>query len=86
MYIYYYSKDTVEYLYKSIAESDSASTFTSGEFTPLVPAYATLLVLPAAGENQATVFTDTPDNWIAISRGGRISVDVAADNILFESI
>ena len=65
MYIYHYSKDTGEYLYKSIAESDPAATFTSGEFTPLVPAYATLLVPPSAGENQAAVFTDGA--WVRVS-------------------
>lgn len=58
MYIYHYSKDTLEYLNKTRAEADPAESKKQGVFVALIPAYATTIEPPTAGDNEAAIFIE----------------------------
>lgn len=63
MKIYFYDKDTKEYLDFAQADKDPAASKRTGNFVPLIPAYATLIKPPVILNNQIQVFNTDKNEW-----------------------
>ena len=63
MKIYFYDKDTKEYLDFAQADKDPAASKRTGTFIPLIPAYATLIKPPVILNNQIQVFNTGKNEW-----------------------
>ena len=63
MFIYFYDKDTKEYLGSAPADKDPVASERTGDFVPLIPAYAVLIKPPAILDNQIQVFNTDKNEW-----------------------
>lgn len=57
IYVHHFDKNTHEFLHKEEAEIDKQATKRLGYNVPLLPAYATLKLVPEYGENEIPVYS-----------------------------
>ena len=63
MRVYFYDKDTKEYLGFAPADKVPVASQRTGNFVPLVPAYATIIKPPVILDNQIQVFNNDLNEW-----------------------
>lgn len=63
MLVYFYDKDTKEYLFSETAQKDPEETKVQGRFVPLIPQYSTLSVPPIVGQNRIAVYNLQDKIW-----------------------
>ena len=68
-YIHHFDKDTKEFLYKEeVKDYDKEASIRLGRPVPLIPANATLLLVPEYGENEIPVYSSHYEQQITVEQ------------------